>query len=271
MTLYVNLCVLFYPCDNKKNCYRQKIIRGIYMEKEYCQCCGMPMGATDEMYGTEADGSKSKDYCTYCYENGTFTFTGTMEEMIEICIPHMVEANKGMSEAEARKSMQEWFPTLKRWKRDYEIIRLKEKTLVGISVITSNNDPKLGETMTGIWNNFYEDETSAKIENKINDHPICLYSDYEQRGRDILNEKYCVSIGFEVTKVKNKNLTVKTIPSGRYAKFSVQGNMYSVVEEEWQKIWQLPLERTFTGDFEDYVFIDLTKEIVTVDIYVAVK
>ena len=39
-----------------------------------------------------------------------------MEEMIEICIPPMVAANPDMKEEEARKIMQEWFPTLKRWK-----------------------------------------------------------------------------------------------------------------------------------------------------------
>ena len=77
----------------------------------------MPMGDTEEMYGTDKDGSKSTDYCKYCYENGEFTFHGTMEEQIEICVPHMVEANQGMSADDARNAMQEWFPTLKRWKK----------------------------------------------------------------------------------------------------------------------------------------------------------
>ncbi len=87
------------------------------MEEKYCQCCGMPMGATDEMYGTEADGSKSADYCKYCMENGTFAFDGTMEEMIEMCVPHVVAANATMGEDDARKMMTEWFPTLKRWQQ----------------------------------------------------------------------------------------------------------------------------------------------------------
>ena len=37
-----------------------------------------------------------------------------MEEMIEICVPHM--SNSDMSEEKARNIMKEWFPTLKRWK-----------------------------------------------------------------------------------------------------------------------------------------------------------
>lgn len=87
------------------------------MNEKFCQCCGMPMGDNNEMYGTNADGSKNTDYCKYCFEQGIFTFNGTMEEMIEICVPHMASANEKMSEEEARNSMLEWFPTLKRWKK----------------------------------------------------------------------------------------------------------------------------------------------------------
>ena len=49
------------------------------MARKFCQCCGMPMGNTDELYGTNTDGSKNTEYCKYCFENGEFTFKGTME------------------------------------------------------------------------------------------------------------------------------------------------------------------------------------------------
>ena len=88
------------------------------MEEKYCQSCGMPMGATTEMYGTNSDGSQSEDYCKYCFENGAFTSNTTMEEMIEVCVPHMASAESGMSEAEARNMMREFFPKLKRWLRN---------------------------------------------------------------------------------------------------------------------------------------------------------
>ncbi len=86
------------------------------MNERFCQSCGMPMGQTDEHYGKEADGSTSPDYCKYCYENGTFTFKGSMEELIEFCVPHMVDNNPGMTEETARDMMKQFFPTLKRWK-----------------------------------------------------------------------------------------------------------------------------------------------------------
>ena len=53
------------------------------MEMKFCQSCGMPL--TQEILGTNADGSKNEDYCMYCYKDGKFTQDCTMEEMIEFC------------------------------------------------------------------------------------------------------------------------------------------------------------------------------------------
>ena len=80
---------------------------------EFCQSCAMPM--TDaSMYGTEADGGKSRDYCQYCYQDGKFTADVDMNGMIEICLPHMV--GNGMTENKAREMMRQYLPGLKRWK-----------------------------------------------------------------------------------------------------------------------------------------------------------
>ena len=88
------------------------------MEDRYCQSCGMPMGPTNELYGTEADGTKSKDYCSYCYENGKFTADCTMQEMIDFCTPIMAQNHPGMTESDAAARMRSFFPQLKRWKRE---------------------------------------------------------------------------------------------------------------------------------------------------------
>jgi hypothetical protein len=81
----------------------------------FCQSCGMPLGK-DEDFGTNVDGSKNNDYCAYCYKDGKFTQNLTMDAMIDRCVPFMVKANQDMTEEKARKSMEEWFPKLKRWK-----------------------------------------------------------------------------------------------------------------------------------------------------------
>ncbi|WDV47359.1 zinc ribbon domain-containing protein [Clostridiaceae bacterium M8S5] len=83
---------------------------------DYCQSCGIPMGETNELYGTKNNRTKSEDYCKYCFEDGNFTADVSMDEMIEICVPHMISVNENMSKDEARKMMKEFFPNLKRWK-----------------------------------------------------------------------------------------------------------------------------------------------------------
>ncbi|MFA6808522.1 MAG: zinc ribbon domain-containing protein [Eubacteriales bacterium] len=84
------------------------------MEPEKCQSCGMPIEVED-LYGTEKDGQKNKDYCINCYENGEFSHPEiTMEEMIDVCVPYLSQS--GMDKQKARAILSKIFPQLKRWK-----------------------------------------------------------------------------------------------------------------------------------------------------------
>ena len=48
-----------------------------------CQSCGMPLEKSDD-FGTEADGSQSKEYCTHCFQGGSFTHPDiTMQQLSE--------------------------------------------------------------------------------------------------------------------------------------------------------------------------------------------
>lgn len=57
----------------------------------FCQSCGMPLSKDPNHGGTNADGSKSDKYCSYCYVNGKFTFEGTVKEFQEHCRVKMIE------------------------------------------------------------------------------------------------------------------------------------------------------------------------------------
>ncbi len=64
------------------------------METSYknCQSCGMPLKRDEKGGGTNADGSKSKMYCSYCYEKGAFIFKGgNVNEFQEFCKNKMIE------------------------------------------------------------------------------------------------------------------------------------------------------------------------------------
>lgn len=86
------------------------------MEIKLCQSCAMPMNAPEARYGTEKDGSLNPDYCSYCYDNGEFLGSPTMEQMIQTCLPFEKEARPDKTEEELLKEMRELFPALKRWK-----------------------------------------------------------------------------------------------------------------------------------------------------------
>ena len=60
-------------------------------KNKYCQSCGMPMKSDLQGGGTNADGSINELYCSYCYQNGAFTFDGTVKEFQEFCRQKMVE------------------------------------------------------------------------------------------------------------------------------------------------------------------------------------
>jgi len=145
---------------------------------------------------------------------------------------------------------------------NYEIVTLEEKIIVGVSAITSNSDPKMGQIIGGLWERLYYGGVNTAIKNKINEYAIGLYSDYT-------DDKYCVTAGNEVSEADNQELTVKVIPAGKYAKFSVHGNMEKVVSTAWGEIWQMDLNRSFTGDFEEYLNSDFDDA--DIDIYIALK
>lgn len=86
-------------------------------ETKHCESCGIPL-THEDVFGTNSDKSKNKEYCIYCYRNGTFTQNVTMEEMICLSLEHMKEIFKGdenFDEQAALQKMQEFFPRLKRW------------------------------------------------------------------------------------------------------------------------------------------------------------
>ncbi len=145
---------------------------------------------------------------------------------------------------------------------NYEIVNLEEKIIVGICTTTSNTDPKMGSKIAKLWEELYQTGIHESIKNKVNTFAIGLYSDYE-------GDNYTVTVGNEVSKNGNEDLTTKVILKGKYAKFSVHGNMTTAVADAWAEIWKMDLDRAFTGDFEEYLNSDWENS--DIDIYIALK
>ena len=84
-----------------------------------CQSCGMPLDQ-EELHGTEADGSKSASFCTYCYQHGAYTYPTTLEGRVENNLKYLQEWNENaglqLSKEEAKEALLQFLHTLKRWR-----------------------------------------------------------------------------------------------------------------------------------------------------------
>ena len=56
-------------------------------EQLYCQACGMLLA--DETMGREPDGGFNEKHCRWCWTDGKYVGANTLEEMIEVCVPHV--------------------------------------------------------------------------------------------------------------------------------------------------------------------------------------
>ena len=109
-----------------------------------CQCCGMPL--EDELIGRNQDGTLNEDYCKWCYADGEYTYSD-MDELIDVCIPHMVK--EGFSEEQARAYMKDLLPKLDYWKRyeelsdDGQFEEFKKKLMEEINGLHIEGMPKV--------------------------------------------------------------------------------------------------------------------------------
>jgi len=82
--------------------------------KKFCQSCSMPIDQPI-LAGTEKDGTKSNEYCVYCYRDGAFLNPGmTLDEMKKL-VREQMEIRK-MDEFIIHRAVSS-LPMLKRWRK----------------------------------------------------------------------------------------------------------------------------------------------------------
>ncbi len=123
-------------------------------QKLICQCCGMPL--EDAIIGKDKDGTPNESYCKWCYADGTYTYSD-MNELINVCIPHMV--NESFSEEQARAYMKQMLPKLDYWKRyeelsdDGQFESFKQQLIREINDLHIEGLPKV-ETLNALVGSF---------------------------------------------------------------------------------------------------------------------
>lgn len=146
----------------------------------------------------------------------------------------------------------------------YTEIQKDQFTVVGITARTTNENHRSIKDIKNLWDRFYMERLMDKIQNKLSDNIICLYTDYEKD----FTKPYTVVLGYEVNKVDiiPEGAVARTIPASKYAVFHVQAeNFVREIANTWQKIGESDLKLTYQTNFEEYIPIYKN----TVELYVA--
>ncbi len=147
----------------------------------------------------------------------------------------------------------------------YETVELKETKVVGFTARTNNSAPDMGAVIGGMWQRFFAEGGYAAIPDKTTGKTMGIYTDYENNEHG----DYTFMAGCAADGEVPDGFEVRTLPAGKYAKFVVVGNMMTAAGEFWQKLWQMPLDRTYVFDFEEYQNAD--PENCEIHIYIGIR
>ncbi|OPB89382.1 GyrI-like domain-containing protein [Elizabethkingia occulta] len=142
--------------------------------------------------------------------------------------------------------------------------------VIGIAVRTTNENQQAAQDIPVLWHKFMTEGIMDQIPNKI-DHAIyCIYTDYEKD----YTKPYTTILGCKVDNLDNipEGMVGKIIKSSDYSKQTIKGNLAEgIVYNEWLKIWNMDLDRSYRADFEIYDEKAQNPENAEVDIFIAVK
>jgi hypothetical protein len=83
-------------------------------EGPFCQSCGMPLSRDAQGGGTNADGSRTTEYCSHCFRDGAFTQPAmTVDQMVTNVQNRLRSLNMPPAMVDSAAGM---IPSLKRWK-----------------------------------------------------------------------------------------------------------------------------------------------------------
>ena len=142
--------------------------------------------------------------------------------------------------------------------------------IIGMAVRTTNENGQSAQDIPALWQSFFAENSMAKIPNKIDSSIYCMYTDYEKDH----TRPYTTILGCRVENLSSipENMVGKTIERATYTKYLAKGNLAdNIVFNEWTKIWNTELLRTFTADFEIYGNKTQNPEQAEVEIFIAVN
>lgn len=142
--------------------------------------------------------------------------------------------------------------------------------IIGLSVRTSNENNQAATDIPALWERFMTEGISSKITNRLSEEIYSLYTDYEKDH----TKPYTTVLGYKVKDLTAipEGLTGVSVPGKTFEVFTASGKLSDgIVIGEWMRIWNMPLDRAYTGDFEIYGAKSQNPEQAEVDIYIALN
>ncbi len=142
--------------------------------------------------------------------------------------------------------------------------------LIGISIRTTNENGQSANDIPALWEKFVSEALIEKIPNRVNDTLYCIYTNYEKDH----TKPYTTILGCQVENLNEipEGMIGKTFEEANYQKFTAKGNlMQGAVFNEWTRIWNAEIPRTFIADFEVYDEKSHNPEDAEVEIFIGVK
>ncbi|SDI81309.1 GyrI-like domain-containing protein [Chryseobacterium jejuense] len=149
-------------------------------------------------------------------------------------------------------------------------VKIEPFKVIGIAVRTTNENEQAAKDIPVLWENFMKENVHENIPDKIDNTVYSIYTDYEKDH----TKPYTTLLGCKVESLDNipEGMIGKSFDGGDYVKFTTKGNLAEgLVINEWFKIWNMDLGRTFTADFEMYGEKAQNPSDAEVDILIAVN
>ncbi|OCA79858.1 transcriptional regulator [Chryseobacterium contaminans] len=149
-------------------------------------------------------------------------------------------------------------------------VKIEPFKVIGIAVRTTNENEQAAKDIPVLWEKFMQENVLENIPNKIDNTIYSVYTEYEKDH----TKPYTTLLGCKVENLDHipEGMIGKSFEGGDYVKFTAKGNLAEgLVINEWFKIWNMDLGRTFTADFEMYGEKAQNPSDAEVDILIAVN
>lgn len=151
-----------------------------------------------------------------------------------------------------------------------QIVKIEPFKIIGISIRTTNENGQASQEIADLWQRFMSENVISKIPNKIDNSVYSLYTEYESDH----TKPYTAILGCKVENLDSvpNGMVGKSFNGGAYSKTTSKGDlMQGLVVNQWSKIFEMELDRTYDADFEIFGEKAQNPADAEVEFYVGIK